>query len=151
MLFKDSVLLDRLFRVFDKNDDDAISFSEFIACVTKLSTKASEQDKLRCEYTTQTADHVELFRNSVVFTVSFDIYDFDGDDFIGTSDLTSLLAAGLREHGVVINRTALDEVVNRTMEQAKPATAGFITFDEYVAVVSTHPQIIAHMTLNVSG
>jgi hypothetical protein len=48
MLFKDSVLLDRLFMVFDKNDDEHISFSEFVTCVTKLSTKASESDKLRC-------------------------------------------------------------------------------------------------------
>lgn len=47
MLFKDSVLVDRIFRVFDSDDDDLISFAEYIACLSRLSNKASDEDKLR--------------------------------------------------------------------------------------------------------
>jgi len=48
MLFRDSVLVDRIFRVFDKQDHNAITFEEYIACLSVLSNKASDEDKLKC-------------------------------------------------------------------------------------------------------
>lgn len=50
MLFRDSVLVDRIFRVFDKQDHNAITFEEYIACLSVLSNKASDEDKLKCEF-----------------------------------------------------------------------------------------------------
>lgn len=50
MLFKDSALLDRIFRVFDSNDDDQISFQEYVTCLSMISSKASKEDKIKCEY-----------------------------------------------------------------------------------------------------
>jgi Ca2+-binding EF-hand superfamily protein len=57
MLFADSALLDQIFRVFDANDDDQISFEEYLKCLSVISNKASREDK-------------HLF--------SFKLYDFDG-------------------------------------------------------------------------
>jgi Ca2+-binding EF-hand superfamily protein len=48
MLFKDSALLDRIFRVVDVDDDDQISFSEYLSCLSTISNKASQDDKLKC-------------------------------------------------------------------------------------------------------
>jgi len=48
MLFKDSALLDRMFRVFDLDDDDQISFQEYLSCLSTISTKASKEDKVKC-------------------------------------------------------------------------------------------------------
>lgn len=64
------------------------------------------------------------------FSVSFQIYDFDGDQLINESDLTSLVAATLREHDLVISRSDIDEIVAATMVDARPSRPGFISFDE---------------------
>jgi hypothetical protein len=48
MLFKDSALLDRIFRVVDIDDDDHISFHEYLSCLSIISNKASQEDKLKC-------------------------------------------------------------------------------------------------------
>jgi len=49
MLFKDSALLDRIFRVFDADDDNEIIFSEYLACMSSISNKATKEEKLKCE------------------------------------------------------------------------------------------------------
>lgn len=49
MLFRDSALLDRIFRAFDLNDDDQIFFEEYLSCLSSISTKSSREDKLQCE------------------------------------------------------------------------------------------------------
>lgn len=49
MLFRDSALLDRIFRVFDVDDDNQISFYEYLSCLSTISTKAGKEDKLRCK------------------------------------------------------------------------------------------------------
>ena len=47
MLFRDTVLLDRMFHIFDTNSDNKINFAEFISCLSALSNKASAEEKLR--------------------------------------------------------------------------------------------------------
>lgn len=49
MLFKDSALLDRIFRVVDADDDDQICFIEYLSVLSTISNKASQEDKLRCK------------------------------------------------------------------------------------------------------
>jgi Ca2+-binding EF-hand superfamily protein len=49
MLFKDTALLDRIFRVFDTDDDNQISFQEYVSCLAMISSKASKEDKLKCK------------------------------------------------------------------------------------------------------
>lgn len=95
MLFRDTIMLDRIFRVFDANEDQKISFSEYLQCLSVISNKASEAAKLK---------------------LSFQMYDFDGDEKISVSDLTSALAATLREHDVVIERSEIDEIVRGKLE-----------------------------------
>lgn len=49
MLFRDSSLLEQIFRVFDTDDDGTISFSEFISCLSTFSSRGTPEEKLRCE------------------------------------------------------------------------------------------------------
>lgn len=46
MLFRDSALLDRIFKVFDTDNNDLIDFNEYVACLSTVSNKASSEDKL---------------------------------------------------------------------------------------------------------
>lgn len=129
MLFKDSALLDRIFRIFDRDDDNRISFAEYINCLSTISSKASQEDKLR---------------------FSFQIYDFDGDDRISIDDLTSALAATLREHNIVIARIDIDAIVASTMREAGPAEPDRIQFAEFKALASKRPHMLDHLNLNIS-
>lgn len=129
MLFKDTALLDRIFRVFDLDDDNCICFAEYVNCLSTLSSKASQEDKLR---------------------FSFQIYDFDGDDRISVDDLTSALAATLREHNIVFTRADIDTIVANTMREASPAEADRIALQEFKALVSRRPHMLDHLNLNIS-
>lgn len=84
-------------------------------------------------------------------TVSFKIYDCDGDGFIGTNDLTAVVAATLREQDVIINRGDLDQIVEQTMKEAHPTKPGFISYEEYSGLVANRPYMLSHMTLNISN
>ena len=78
------------------------------------------------------------------------MYDFDGDGRISTAELTSLLAATLREHGLVISKSHIDEIVKVTMDTPGLSTPGFISYQEYVKMVSTEPLTLSHLSLNIS-
>ena len=130
MLFRDSAILDRIFRVFDADEDGKISFSEYLSCLSVISSKASQAEKLK---------------------LSFQIYDFDGDNRIGVDDLTSALAATLREHDIIIERPEIDEIVKDTMEEVCPEEEGMISIQEYEMLVAQRPQMLSRLTLNISG
>lgn len=130
MLFKDTTFLDRIFRVVDKNDDNKISFAEYVECLSILSNKASKEDKLK---------------------FSFKIYDFDGDGFISSTDLRAVMAATLREHGIVITRPDIDFVVEKTMTEVNPKSENMISFEEYKKVVEGNPHMLAQLTINISS
>ena len=49
MLFQDSALMDRIFKVFDTDDDNMIDFNEYISCLSTVSNKATAEDKLKCK------------------------------------------------------------------------------------------------------
>lgn len=47
---KESLYVDRIFQLFDANGDSCISFAEFLQSVSILSSKATTEEKLRCEW-----------------------------------------------------------------------------------------------------
>lgn len=130
LLFKDSAMIDRIFRVFDANEDDIISFEEYLQCLSVLSSKASRAEKLK---------------------LSFQIYDEDGDNMISVSDLTSALASTLREHDIIIERKEIDEIVTHTMDEVCPDVTGKISMTEYEGLVAQRPQMLSRLSLNISG
>ena len=49
---------------------------------------------------------------------------------MSVSDLTAIVAASLRERGLVIGRQDIDFVVKKTFDDIKPKHDGFITYEE---------------------
>lgn len=45
---KESLYVDRIFQLFDTNNDSFISFAEFVQSVSILSSKGKSDEKLRC-------------------------------------------------------------------------------------------------------
>ena len=83
--------------------------------------------------------------------VSFDLYDFDGDGLISARDLTAVVAATLHEHQLAITRADIDHVVNQTMAEINPKTAGMISFEEYSTMVVARPHMLNQLSINVSS
>ena len=98
-----------MFSAFDTDEDGQIGFSEYVSCLAIISQTASRDDKL-------------LF--------SFKLYDFDSDGALSVTDLTTTLASTLREHGLLLQRSDIDQIVQATMNQVNPATPGLINFNE---------------------
>jgi Ca2+-binding EF-hand superfamily protein len=150
MLFKDSALLDRIFRVFDADDDNEIIFSEYLSCMSSISSKATREEKLKCKLLGFILQHHHRDKRRGCTAVSFQIYDFDGDGFIRYSpfimrpcarphsffvvhsvgDLTAVLAATLREHKLTISRADIDHVVKETFAEADTRNEGMISLEE---------------------
>lgn len=154
MLFKDSALLDRIFRVFDADDDNEIIFSEYLSCMSSISSKATREEKLKCtagyvqsssmtvdtclrtclqfrsRSTTLTATASSgniLLPTPIVRTASL-IYTCIF--YYSVGDLTAVLAATLREHKLPITRADIDHVVAATVAEANPRNEGMISLEE---------------------
>lgn len=48
--FKDKNMAKRIFRIFDENNDQVITFREFVVGLSILCKKGSEEEKLKCTY-----------------------------------------------------------------------------------------------------
>ncbi|KAG7396945.1 hypothetical protein PHYBOEH_001512 [Phytophthora boehmeriae] len=127
---KESLYVDRIFQLFDTNNDSFISFSEFLQSVSVLSSKGSTAEKIR---------------------FSFDILDFDRDGQISTQELLSMLEACIQENNINIPAECLDMIVAKTMEDVDLDKDGFISFDEFRVMTEANLQMLNHVTFNVSA
>ena len=59
--------------------------------------------------------------------VSFTIYDKDQDGLIGVTDLTEVMTATIREHGLVITEQEINQIVEATFKEADTAIPGNYT------------------------
>ena len=127
--FRDSFLLDRIFKIFDKNADGQITFMEFLFCLSTISSKATQHEKLQ---------------------LSFQIYDMDTDGYISVNELTKLLTCTLREHELKITEEEIDTIVETTFKEADVGLPGMMTFTEFENIVSKTPYVLTHLTLDIS-
>jgi len=127
MGLSESLFVDRLFQLFDENDDGNINFEEFLCGLSILCVRGTLEEKM-------------MF--------SFRIYDFDGDTKISNEELTSMLKTSLRENGVGLTPAQIDQVIRATFSEADINGDGFIDFDEYKKLVAKHPSILSNMTLD---
>lgn len=82
-------------------------------------------------------------------TVSFELYDFNGDGKIDKAELKRLLQASLEENSVPMSEAAMDELVDTTFAAADTNKDDLIDFDEYHQMVIKHPALMKPLTLNV--
>ena len=127
---KNSTFVDRLFAVFDENDDGAINFSEFLTILSVLSTKALPAEKLE---------------------VSFKIYDMDKDGKIGRDELATMLRATMDEHDLVLDDAQIESVIDATFSEVPESGGPALDMKQYSKLAMSHPMMLTHLTLNVSA
>lgn len=95
--------------------------------------------------------YVWVFSRVYVNAVSFDILDFDRDNKLSRQELLSMLEACIQENAINIPKDCLDTIVAKTMEDVDADKDGFISYDEYRALGDNNPQMLNHVTFNISG
>ncbi|XP_076011802.1 lysophosphatidylcholine acyltransferase 2 [Genypterus blacodes] len=103
-------VLQELFALFDRNGDGTIDFREYVIGVTILCRPANTDEVLR---------------------MAFKLFDIDQDDKITREEFTSLLRSAL---GVS------DLNMAKLFKDIDADGSGFITFNEFKAFASTHPE-----------
>jgi len=124
---KDSIITERIFKVFDINGDGQIDFREFI-CGLSIFSAGTVEEKL---------------------AFSFRIYDFDGDGFIDKAELYEMLKASLVDNYMNdLGEEQMKALVEKTFMEADTNNDGKISFDEYKEMVKKYPQILENFTIS---
>ncbi|KAG6617634.1 calcineurin b-like protein [Phytophthora cinnamomi] len=121
---KESLYVDRIFQLFDSNNDNFISFDEFLQSVSVLSSKSGTAEKIKY---------------------------FDRDGKLSTQELLGMLEACIQENGINIPSECLATIVAKTMEDVDLDKDGFISFDEFRVMTEANLQMLNHVTFNVSA
>eukprot|EP00735_Rhodelphis_limneticus_P011082 TRINITY_DN4135_c0_g1::TRINITY_DN4135_c0_g1_i1::g.2053::m.2053 TRINITY_DN4135_c0_g1::TRINITY_DN4135_c0_g1_i1::g.2053 ORF type:complete len:186 (+),score=16.89,sp/Q7XC27/CNBL1_ORYSJ/34.38/3e-25,EF-hand_1/PF00036.27/1.7e+02,EF-hand_1/PF00036.27/1.2e-05,EF-hand_1/PF00036.27/1.4e-05,EF-hand_1/PF00036.27/4.5e-05,EF-hand_7/PF13499.1/2.5,EF-hand_7/PF13499.1/0.0033,EF-hand_7/PF13499.1/1.9e-10,EF-hand_6/PF13405.1/3e+03,EF-hand_6/PF13405.1/2.2e+03,EF-hand_6/PF13405.1/0.0014,EF-hand_6/PF13405.1/0.00025,EF- len=115
------LLTERIFALFDSNNDRAIDFDEFISGMSIFKSRVLSEEKLK-------------------FT--FCVYDVDGDGSISKSDLKMMLQDALVQEDVNITEDVMQDLLNSTFTEADLNQDGNIDFNEYKEFVKRNPSMI---------
>ena len=130
MNFQDNRMVLRMFQIFDKNNDDIISFPEFMSFASILSSKTKQDRKIE---------------------FSFKVYDNNNDGFITADDLQVTLTCILRAHKLVATAEQIEEMVLTTIKDMNGVDAGKISFGEYADFLAKKPLLLSFLTVNISN
>merc|ERR1712196_266593 len=82
---------------------------------------------------------------------SFRLYDVDCDGKISKDELLSVFKASVESFPHKFTTAELYTIVERTFEELAVAEPGFISFEEYSRLASSHPMMLQQMTLDMSA
>ncbi|XP_054707530.1 Kv channel-interacting protein 4-like [Uloborus diversus] len=118
-----------VFRTFDQNKNGAISFKDFIQCLS-LMCRGTIQEKLQW---------------------AFKLYDINGDGRITKKELMDIVCSvhalmGRRSHSN-LEEKALREHVDKTFQKMDINKDGVVTIDEFMEICSKDETIAKSLTL----
>eukprot|EP00163_Fabomonas_tropica_P030204 TRINITY_DN6738_c0_g1_i2.p1 TRINITY_DN6738_c0_g1~~TRINITY_DN6738_c0_g1_i2.p1 ORF type:complete len:194 (-),score=46.86 TRINITY_DN6738_c0_g1_i2:230-811(-) len=125
-LSNESMITDRLFRLFDENGDGDINFREFVCGLSVFCKKGTFEEKLH---------------------FSFNVYDLDGDGRIDKDEMTQIIKATLVQTPLQLSESQIQSLIDSTFAEADSDGDGRISFEEYKEMVMKHPNILNSMTI----
>ncbi|ELP95067.1 calcineurin subunit B, putative [Entamoeba invadens IP1] len=118
-------VLKRLLQIFNKYDNEELQFSQFVATLSTLSDKGSQEAKLR---------------------FAFQVYDVDSDGFISNGELFQVLKMII---GGSFTDEQLQQVVDKTIIEADKDRDGKISYDEFCGIILKNSENIGEkLTIN---
>ncbi len=108
---RDNPIVQRVISVFDKNNDNKISFYEFIVGLSTLASSSNTEEKIK---------------------FAFEIYDTNNDGYISNGDLFNTLRLLTGDN---LTDIQIQQVVDRTILAADKDMDGKLSFDEFAEFV----------------
>jgi serine/threonine-protein phosphatase 2B regulatory subunit len=125
--FEDSLFTDRVFSMFDTDQNGTITQEEFIEGLAMLSPNGSLKDKIQ---------------------LSFRMWDLNNNGVIEKDELKKLMQSSMDASSLLISDEQVEKLIDATFGLADCDNSGAITLQEYEKLVHSFPSMIVNMTLN---
>lgn len=129
-LFKNSkkrnLFADRIFDLFDVKHNGVIEFGEFVRSLSIFHPDAPESEKI---------------------SFAFNLYDLRHTGFIEREELKEMVIAILNESDLHLSEDVVEQIVDKTFNQADSNGDGRIDKDEWKEFASKNPALLKNMTL----
>lgn len=102
---KDGFFFERIFSLFDKNNDGQIVFTEFVKCLAFLTSRIPVENRLQCFHLTFIS-RLGLFQ----------FYDLKQDNQISKDELKRITEAMLFQYDKTLPEEMLNDIVEETFQ-----------------------------------
>lgn len=129
---KNPFFVERVFHIFDKDDNGSISLQEFIDAMHQFAGQ-SPDDKIK---------------------FLFKVYDIDGDGLIQEKELQHVMRACMDENGMRFDEGEVDELTRALFHDATVVTSSAknnagITFDALKAQLTKHDGLLQNLSISI--
>ncbi|BBG97652.1 Calcium-binding EF-hand family protein [Prunus dulcis] len=121
-----NLFLDRVFDLFDVNNNGHIEFEEFVETLSVFHPK--------------TPDAVKI-------TYAFKLYDLKHTGYIEREELKEMVLALLNESDLILSDDIVEMIVDKTFMEADRKADGRIDEEEWKEYVADNPSLLKNMTL----
>ncbi|KAK2664309.1 hypothetical protein Ddye_002883 [Dipteronia dyeriana] len=123
---KQSLIADRVFRLFDLKRDGVIEFGEFVRSLSVFHPEAPAAEKLK---------------------FSFQLYNIRETGFIEREEVKEMILALMEESDLILSDDFIEAIIDKTFKDADSKGDGKVDLEEWKEFVARNPSLLKNMTI----